>query len=116
MNGKTRIVPALGPGETYNDDDFLLVCTYTDLYGQSTTTIDRMLATKREDDTGSWVCKTISNEAAISHEEAVELASAFANAHAIPIIYVEHNDERAAQRLVWNSTADATGQYRTAKL
>lgn len=116
MGRKTRIIPALGPGETYNDDDFLLVRTHTDVYGQSTTTIDRMLTAKRETDTGGWICKTISSEAEIPHEVAVELASEFAQKHAIPVIYVEHIDERNTQRFDWTPAASATGQFSTAKL
>ena len=107
MGSKARIIPALGPGETYNDEDFLLVRTHTDVYGQSTTTIDRMLTAKREDDKGSWICKTISNEARISHEQALVAASSFAAKHDIPVIYVEHNDERAAQSYDWKPTASA---------
>jgi hypothetical protein len=106
MGSRTKILPALGPGETYNDEDFLLVRTQTDVYGTSTTSIDRMLTAKRETDTGGWICKTISGDAKISHEAALEAALEFAAKHEIPIIYAEHFDERATQQFDWKSTSD----------
>ena len=110
MGSRTKIKPALGPGETYNDEDFLLVRTHTDLYGTSATSIDRMLTAKREDDNGSWICKTISSDSKISHEAALEAALAFAAKHEIPIIYAEHHDERAAQQFDWKAQPGTEGQ------
>lgn len=66
MTSDTKILPALEAGETFTDPDFLLVQTSTDCAGESHTVIDRMLAAKREDDTGSWVCKTITLRTKVS--------------------------------------------------
>jgi len=108
MGRKPRILPALEPGETYNDADFLLVRTNTDCYGASTTVIDRMLTAKRDDDSGSWICKTVANGTKISHEAALAMAREFADKHEIPVIYQEHIDERATQQFEWNAAAGVT--------
>jgi len=94
MGGETKILPALGLGETYSEPDFLLVQTSTDTEGESLSVIDRMFAAKREDDTGSWVCKTITVKTKMSHDEAVEMAKAYAESNNIPVVYEQHDDER----------------------
>ena len=109
MECKVQIRPALGPGETYNDADFLLVHTNTNREGVSTTAIDRMFAAKREDDTGSWICKTISSQTIMSHEAALKEALTYADKHNVPIVYEEHNDERVIERLDWKAFATGTG-------
>lgn len=94
MGGDTKILPALGVGETYSEPDFLLVQTSTNKEGESLSVIDRMFAAKREDDTGSWVCKTITVKTKMSHKEAVEMAKAYAEHHNVPVVYEQHDDER----------------------
>lgn len=94
MGSETRIVPALGAGETYTEPDFLLVQTNTNTEGKSHSVIDRMFAAKREDDTGSWVCKTLTARTMMSHEEAVKVAEAYAKQHGVPVVYEQHDDER----------------------
>lgn len=94
MGGETKILPALGVGETYSEPDFLLVQTSTNKEGESLSVIDRMFAAKREDDTGSWVCKTITVKTKMSHAEAVKMAKAYAESNDIPIVYEQHDDER----------------------
>lgn len=74
MVNDTRILPALDAGETYTDPDFLLVLKSTDSDGESVSEINRMFAAKREDDTGSWVCKTITHRTKMSHEAAMAVA------------------------------------------
>lgn len=96
MINDTRILPALDAGETYTDPDFLLVLTSTDSDGESVSEIDRMFAAKREDDTGSWVCKTITQRTKMSHEAAMALAKMYAEQKEIPVIYERHTYDRAS--------------------
>ena len=56
-----------------------------------------MFAAKREDDTGSWVCKTITVKTKMSHEEAVKMAQAYAESNGIPVVYEQHDDERYSE-------------------
>lgn len=87
MDSSTRVLPALDMGETYTDPDFLLVQTNTDRHGQTLADIDRMFAKKRESDSGSWGCKSITSRTKMSHEAALGLARAYAEKHEIPVIY-----------------------------
>lgn len=97
MGGETKILPALGAGETYTEPDFLLVQTSTNKAGESLSVIDRMFAAKREDDTGSWVCKTITVKTKMSHQDALKMAKAYAAEHDVPVVYEQHDDEREAE-------------------
>lgn len=99
MGNDTTILPALELGETYTDPDFLLVQSSTDSDGETVSEIDRMFAAKREDDTGSWVCKTITTRTKMSHEAAMMLAKAYAQTHHVPVIYERYSDERSSQPL-----------------
>lgn len=97
MGSDTKILPALDEGETYTDPDFLLVQTSTDHEGDSHTVIDRMFSAKREDDTGSWVCKTITARTRMSHGAALAMAKVYAAEHEVPVIYQHHEDARYAE-------------------
>lgn len=106
MATNPKIRPALGAGETYSDPDFLLVQTSTDCNGESHSEIDRMFNAKREDDTGSWVCKTLTGRTKMSHEDAIAMARAYAEHHQVPLIYEQHDDERVAQKFEWKNVAN----------
>lgn len=106
MTSDTKILPALGAGETYTDPDFLLVQTSTDCDGESRTVIDRMFAAKREDDTGSWVCKTITLRTEMSHEAAVEVARVYAEENQVPVVYEQHDDQRETEKFEWKDCED----------
>ena len=91
MGVNTKVLPALEPGETYTEDDFLLVQTSTSNDGQTTADIERMFTMKREDDEERWGFKTVTSMMKMSREEAMVLAKAYAESHDIPVIY-EHHD------------------------
>lgn len=101
MDNDAKILPALDAGETYTDPDFLLVQTSTDSEGESVAEIDRMFSAKREDDTGSWVCKTITQRTKMSHQAAMELARIYAQQKEIPVIYERHTHDRPNHGAVW---------------
>lgn len=106
MSTNPRILPALGAGETYSDPDFLLVQTSTDSNGESHSEIDRMFTAKREEDTGSWVCKTLTARTRMPHEQAIAVAKAYAEHNQVPLIYEQHNDERCDEKFEWKDVAN----------
>lgn len=107
MTSDTRILPALDTGETYTDQDFLIVQTSTDCNGDSHTVIDRLFAAQREDNTGSWLCKTITLRNKMSHEAAVEIARVYAEENHVPVVYQQHDDQREEENLEWQEDLDA---------
>ena len=94
MGSDTKILPALGDGETYTDRDFLLVQTSTDDDGQSHTVIDRMFVTEAENDNDCWACETITATTKMSHGAALAMAKVYAQENQVPVIYHQHDDAR----------------------
>lgn len=91
MGINTRVLPALEPGETYTDPDFLLVQTSTSSDGQTTADIERMFTMKRENDRERWGFKTVTSMTKMSRKDAMILAQAYAESHDIPVIYEQHD-------------------------
>jgi len=91
MGINAKVLPALEPGETYTDQDFLLVQTNTGSDGQTTADIERMFTMKREDDEERWGFKTVTSMTKMSREDAMILAQAYAESHDIPVIYEQHD-------------------------
>ncbi len=81
-----RVLPALDPGESYVDPNFLLVETVLDDDGDGITTIDhvrnRVVNGKQR-----WDVATLGQSVSMTHESAREWAVSYAASRDIPLVY-----------------------------
>jgi hypothetical protein len=81
-----RLLPALDPGESYVDSNFLLVETVLDEDGDGITSIDhvrnRSLNGKQR-----WDVVTLAQSVPMTHESACEWAVSYAASRDIPLVY-----------------------------
>jgi hypothetical protein len=89
---EVRILPALDPGESYVDPEFVLVETSIDAGGEPVTTME-LLASRVVGSKMRWHVATLGQSASLSHAAALEWAVSFAASRGIPIVY--HRDETA---------------------
>jgi hypothetical protein len=77
-----RIVPALDPGESYVDPQFVLVETALDAEGDTVTTIHQV-----SDGGEGWTVTMLGHSVPLTHSAACEWAVSFAASRAIPLVY-----------------------------
>lgn len=82
-----RILPALDPGDTYLEPNFLVVETTLDEQGEAITSIAHVNA----DDGQGWGLRSLGQIAATTHSMAREWAVAYAATQEIPLVY-ERNE------------------------
>jgi hypothetical protein len=86
-----RVLPALEPGESYTDPNFLMVETVRNKRGELVSNIDHV-KTRRAEAAG-WSVTPLCRAEAMSHAEAMEWAVAYAATNSIPVVYTR--DETA---------------------
>ena len=83
---EVRILPALDPGDSYQDAAFMLVETALDENGEPVTSIQQ-LASRRVGDKARWHVVTLGQSVPLSHAGALEWAVSFAASRNIPVVY-----------------------------
>ena len=78
-----RVLPALDPGDTYIEPNFLVVETTLDERGDTMTSIAHVGA----DDGQGWGLRSLGHFTAITHPVAREWAIAYAADRGIPLVY-----------------------------
>lgn len=74
MGGNTvRVLPALDPGDSYTDEEFLLVETRRNALGQIVSSIDHLNG-RRGVEGNAWVVKSLGGLTDLSHAEAMRWA------------------------------------------
>jgi hypothetical protein len=81
-----RILPALDPGDTYVESNFLLVETVLDEDGDALTTIEHM-SSNADDGASRWNVRTLGASVPMTHESAREWAVSYAASRDIPLVY-----------------------------
>ncbi len=76
-----RVLPALEPGDTYLEPNFLVVETTVDERGDTLTSIAHVSADE------GWGLRSLGHFAAITHPMAREWAIAYAANQGIPLVY-----------------------------
>jgi len=83
---EVRILPALEPGDSYVDPNFLLVETALDDRGEAITTIDHVSA-QTIDGHEKWTVKTLGQSVPVDHAGALEWSVSYAASRNIPLVY-----------------------------
>ena len=97
-----RVLPALDPGESYTEPDFLLVETLRNGRGQVVSSIDHISGRRLGGEVTDWVVESLGGLTHLSHADAMRWAISYASAFGIPVVY--ERDESA--------TADASSSTR----
>lgn len=82
-----RVLPALDPGESYTEPDFLLVETFRNERGQPVSRIDHISGGRLGAGVTDWVVSSLGGLTHLSHTEAMQWAIAYASAFGIPVVY-----------------------------
>lgn len=92
----TRTRPSIRPTETYTESNFIRLHTAARDGGTTalrTVTIEHLRYEARAHDTpGGWRCATIVDCEAMSRDDALFIADAYARENGIPVIYECHSD------------------------
>jgi len=88
-----RVLPALDPGESYTEPDFLLVETFRNERGQTVSRIDHIRGGRLGAGVTDWVVSSLGGLTYLSHAEAMQWAISYASAFGIPVVY--ERDESA---------------------
>ena len=83
---EVRVLPALDPGESYVEPQFLLVETALADHGDPLTTIDQ-ISSDASDGRDGWTVKTLGQSVPMTHSAACEWAVSYAASRNIPIVY-----------------------------
>jgi hypothetical protein len=83
---EVRVLPALDPGESYVDPNFLLVETMLDEDGDGVTTIDHV-RNRAVNGKERWDVTTLGQSVPMTHESAREWAVSYAASRDIPLVY-----------------------------
>ena len=92
----TRVKPSIRPTETYTEPNFLRLHTCADPgTAQRLATIEHLSYSAEPGlgDSRGWRCETIVDGEAMSREDALFIASAYAKEHGIPVIYECHSED-----------------------
>ncbi|HEX6997956.1 MAG TPA: hypothetical protein VF322_07405 [Gammaproteobacteria bacterium] len=81
-----RVLPALEPGESYVDPNFLLVETTLGEDGEAVTSIDHVTIISVNGKT-EWGIKTLGQAVPLDHAAATEWAVSYAASRGIPLVY-----------------------------
>lgn len=88
-----RIKPSVRSTETYTESNFLRLQTQASRHGQQrTVTIEHLCYRDSSAEAPSWVCQTIVDGEAMSKEDALFIAKAYAVQNEIPVIYECHDE------------------------
>jgi hypothetical protein len=104
---QVRILPALDPGESYTDAEFMLVETALDDNGDPVTTIEHV-ASRVVGDRTRWQIATLGQSVPLSHAAALEWAVSFAASRNIPIVYERDDTLRPGQAAAPNAGTEAS--------
>ena len=83
---QVRILPALEPGESYVDLEFVLVETALGDSGDTVTTIDHV-SSELVDGRDRWHVTTLAQSAPMTHAAALEWAVSYAASRNVPIVF-----------------------------
>jgi len=75
-----RVLPALDPGESYTEPDFLLVETFRNERGQTVSRIDHIRGGRLGAGVTDWVVSSLGGLTYLSHAEAMQWAISYASA------------------------------------
>ena len=78
-----RVLPALNPGDTYIEPNFLVVETTVDERGDTMTSIARVSGANEQ----GWGLRSLGHFTATTHSMAREWAVAYAANQGIPLVY-----------------------------
>ena len=101
-SSEVRIRPALEPGDSYVDPNFLLVETALGEHGDTITTIDHVTV-QTVDGREKWTVQTLGQSVPVDHAGALEWSVSYAASRNIPLVYERDTtaaDPYAAARTV----------------
>ncbi len=88
-----RREPDLRHSETYTESNFLRLFTApAEASADRIVTLEHFCYRPAGERPSGWECRTIIDREAMTKEDAVFIAEAFAREHAIPVIYESHED------------------------
>jgi hypothetical protein len=83
---EVRVLPALEPGDSYVEPDFLLVETALGDDGSVVTTIDH-ICIETIDGRNRWTVKTLGQSVPLDHAAGLEWSISYAASRNIPLVY-----------------------------